>query len=157
MGVAYNDISSGSALFAIWKLSLSTEVHHFVESLTSSPLRKKNDYSVLVAIHQKWKGLRLIAKDSCMIHWLYAVSLTIIGTCSKLPAWNSVCLEQVNLRKKIELKVIKVASLDQVIFKYSGLQDRFGRIYHRLYICSVMINWTVASENCDKGYLKVLR
>ena len=45
-----------------------TEVHHFVEILTSSPLRKKIDYSVLVAIHQKWKGLRLIAQDSCMIH-----------------------------------------------------------------------------------------
>ena len=55
--------------------------------------------------------LRLIAQDSCMIHLLYAVSLsskaTIIGTCSKLPASNSVCLEQVNLRKKIGLKVIK--------------------------------------------------
>ena len=60
------------------------------------------------------------------------------------------------MRKKIELKVINVASLDQVIFKYSGLKDRFGRIYHRLYICSVMINWTVASENCDKGYFQVL-
>ena len=28
----------------------------------------KKDCSVLVAIHQKWKGLRLIAQDSCMIH-----------------------------------------------------------------------------------------
>ena len=101
-----------------------------------------------------------IAQGSCMIHWLYAVILsskaTIIGTCSKLPASNSVCLEQVNLRKKIELKVIKVASLNQVSSKYSGLKDRFGRIYHRLYICSVMINWTVSSENCDKGYYQVL-
>ena len=61
------------------------------------------------------------------------------------------------MRKKIELKVVKVASPDQVIIKYSGLKDRFGRIYHRIYICSVMINWTVASENCDKGYFKVLR
>ena len=60
------------------------------------------------------------------------------------------------MRKKIELKVIKVASLDQVIFKYSGLQDRFGRIYRGLYICSVMINWTVSSENCDKVIYKVL-
>ena len=60
------------------------------------------------------------------------------------------------MRKKIELKVIKVASLDQVIFKYSGLKDRFGRIYHRLYICSVMINWTVSSDNCDKVIYKVL-
>ena len=25
------------------------------------------------------------------------------------------------------------------------------------YICLVMINWTVASENCDKGYFQVLR
>ena len=57
---------------------------------------------------------------------------TIIGTCSKLPASNSVCLGQINLRKKIELKVIKVGSLDQVIFKYSGLKDRFSSIYHRL-------------------------
>ena len=58
--------------------------------------------------------------------------------------------------KKIELKVIKVASLDQVIFKYSGLKDRFGRMITD-YICTVMIIWTIASENCDKGYLKVLR
>ena len=153
MGVTYSGLSSGSALFARWKQSFRTEVHHFVEILTSSPLRKKIDYSVLVAIHQKWKGLRLIAQDSCMIHWLYAASLsskaTIIGTCSKLSAWNSVCLEQVYLRKKIELKVKKVASLDQVIFKYSGLKARFGCIY----VCSVMINWTVSSENCDKGNL----
>ena len=54
------------------------------------------------------------------------------------------------MRKKTELKVIKAGSLDQVIFKYSGLKDRFGRSYHRLYICSVMINWTVSSENCEK-------
>ena len=56
------------------------------------------------------------------------------------------------MRKKIELKVIKVASLDQVIFKYSGLKARFGCIY----VCSVMINWTVSSENCDKVIYKVL-
>ena len=67
MGVAYDGISSGSALFAKWKQSLRTEVHHFEEILTSSPLRWKIDYSVLGWIHQKWKGLRLIAQDSCMI------------------------------------------------------------------------------------------
>ena len=69
MGVAYDGISSGSALLARRKQSLRNEVHHFVEMFTSSPLRRKKiDYSVLVAIHQKWKGLRLIAQDSCMIH-----------------------------------------------------------------------------------------
>ena len=72
------------------------------------------------------------------------------------------CLKQCLFRtgkfeKEDKLKVTKVASLDQVIFKYSGLKDRFGRIHHRLYICSVVINWTVSSENCDKGYFKVLR
>ena len=66
------------------------------------------------------------------------------------------CLFRTGKFEKIELKVIKVASLDQVIFKYSGLKDRFGRIYHRLYICSVMINWTASSENCDKVIYKVL-
>ena len=53
MGVAYDGISSGSALFARWKQSLRTEVHHFEEILTSSPLRWKIDYSVLGWIHQK--------------------------------------------------------------------------------------------------------
>ena len=54
MGVAYGGISSGSALFARRKQSLGTEVHHFEEILTSSPLRRKKfDYFVLVAIHQK--------------------------------------------------------------------------------------------------------
>ena len=41
MGVAYNDISSGSALFARWKQPLRTEVHRFEEILTSSLLRRK--------------------------------------------------------------------------------------------------------------------
>ena len=50
MGVAYDGISSGSALFVRWKQSLRTEVHHFVEILTSSPLRWKSDYSVLVLV-----------------------------------------------------------------------------------------------------------
>ena len=69
----------------------------------------------------------------------------------------STCLNQVNSRKETELKVIKVASLDQGIFKYSGLKDRFGHIYHRLYMLSYD-NLTVASENCDnKGYFQVLR
>ena len=39
MGVAHNGISSGSAMFARRKQSLGTEVHHFEEFLTSSPLR----------------------------------------------------------------------------------------------------------------------
>ena len=50
MGVAYDGISSGSVLFAKWKQSLRTEVHHFEEILTSSPLRWKIEYSVLVLV-----------------------------------------------------------------------------------------------------------
>ena len=52
----------------------------------------------------------------------------------KLPTWNSVCLEQVNLRKKIELKVIKVASLDQVILNTVVLRAGLVEIIIKLYI-----------------------
>ena len=37
---------------------LLDEISHFVEILTRIPLRWKIDYSVLVWIHQKRKGLR---------------------------------------------------------------------------------------------------
>ena len=50
MGVAYDGISSGSALFVRWKQSVRTEVHHFEEILTSSSLRWKIDYYVLVLV-----------------------------------------------------------------------------------------------------------
>ena len=51
------------------------------------------------------------------------------------------CLKQCLFRtgkfeKEDKLKVTKVASLDQVIFKYSGLKDRFGRIYQTIYLLS---------------------
>ena len=64
MGVAYDGISSGSALFVRWKQTLRTEVHHFVEILTSRSLRRKIDYSVLVLVCirptiKNRKGLRL--------------------------------------------------------------------------------------------------
>ena len=113
----------------------------FCRNFDQQPFQEKNiDYSVLVAIHQKWKGLRLIAQDSCMIHWLNAVSLsskaTIIGTCSKLPAWNSVCLEQVNLWKKNWNEGYKSWISASSYFIYSGLKDRFDCIYHKLYMLS---------------------
>ena len=50
MGVTYDGISSGSALFVRWKQALMTEVHHFEEILISNPLRWKIDYSVLVLV-----------------------------------------------------------------------------------------------------------
>ena len=40
MGVAYDGISSGSALFAKWKQSLRTEVHHF-ENFDQQPFEEK--------------------------------------------------------------------------------------------------------------------
>ena len=70
MGVTYSGISSGSALLAGWKQSLGTEVHHFVEILTSSPLKWKMDYSVFVLVNpSKMKGVKTrIAQVSCMIY-----------------------------------------------------------------------------------------
>ena len=72
-----------------------------------------------------------------------------------------VCLKQCLFRtgkfeKEDKLKVVKVVSLDQVILNTVVLRTGLA-VFIRLFICSVMINWTVASENCDKGYFKVLR
>ena len=41
-------ISSGSALFAKIYLFSGTEIHHFIESLTSNPLKYKTDNSILL-------------------------------------------------------------------------------------------------------------
>ena len=71
------------------------------------------------------------------------------------------CLKQCLFRtgkfeKEDKLKVVKVVSLDQVILNTVVLRTG-SAVFIKLYICSVVINWTVASEHCDKGYFKVLR
>ena len=59
MGVAYSGISSGSALFARWKQSLRTEVHLFVEILTSSPLRRKKRLFCACGHPSKMEGVKI--------------------------------------------------------------------------------------------------
>ena len=47
------------------------------------------------------------------------------------------------------MKVIKVESLHQVIL-YTVVLRTGSTVFITNYICLVMINWTVSSENCEK-------
>ena len=47
------------------------------------------------------------------------------------------------------MKVIKVESLHQVIL-YTVVLRTGSTVFITNYICLVMINWTVSSENCKK-------
>ena len=47
------------------------------------------------------------------------------------------------------MKVIKVESLHQVIL-YTVVLRTGSTVLITNYICLVMINWTVSSENCEK-------
>ena len=59
MGVAYGGISSGSALFARRK-QFKDRGASFCINFDQQPFEeKKIDYSVLVAIHQKMKGVKI--------------------------------------------------------------------------------------------------
>ena len=71
------------------------------------------------------------------------------------------CLKQCLFRtgkfeKEDKMKVIKVESLHQVIL-YTVVLRTGSTVFITNYICLVMINWTVSSENCDKGYFQVIR
>ena len=69
------------------------------------------------------------------------------------------CLKQCLFRtgqfeKDDKLKLVKVVSLDQVILNTVVLRGGSAVMIIKLYMCSVMINWTVASEDCDKGFFR---
>ena len=66
------------------------------------------------------------------------------------------CLKQCLFRtgkfeEEDKLKVVKVVSLEQVILNTVVLRAGLAQMITD-YICTVMINWTVSSENCDKGF-----
>ena len=77
----------------------------------------------------------------------------------KQPYWDMfkiACLKQCLFRtgkfeEEDKLKVVKVVSLDQVILNTVVLRAGLAQMITD-YICTVMINWTVSSENCDKGF-----